>query len=93
MSHRCLREEKNGEWETRRNGTPTGYANGRWGGAEGWGMNLMCAWVQGAWVGYLDGWIAPDRRNGVGEPVHCATRASHLLSRVSVLTPTELRAS
>ena len=56
-------------------------------------MNLMCAWVQGAWVGYLDGWIAPDRRNGVGEPVHCATRASHLLSRVSVLTPTELRAS
>jgi hypothetical protein len=64
MSHRCLREEKNGEWETRRNGTPTGYANGRWGGAEGWGMNLMCAWVQGAWVGYmiLDGLlrVAPD---------------------------------
>ena len=61
MSHRCLREEKNGEWETRRNGTPTGYANGRWGGTEGWGMNLTCAWVQGAWpwVGYmiLDGLI------------------------------------
>jgi hypothetical protein len=59
MSHRCLREEKNGEWETRRNGTPTGYANGRWGGAEGWGMNLMCAWVHGCkengWGTWMDG--------------------------------------
>ena len=42
MSHQCRREEKKVEWGTCRNGTPTVYANGRWCGTEGWGMNLTC---------------------------------------------------
>ena len=62
MSYRCRREEKKGEWGTRRNGTPTGYANSRWGGTEVWDLMIVCMGASGHGWGTCPGWIALDRR-------------------------------